>query len=222
MSLDEHDQTTPRRAESRGAGPRAPPAWRQDSRRQAPGRRQVWRQGRKEAGRADRSPPRPGSRSLAALVVLLLIAGGVYYYLSTKDPGGHRRRLHGWALDHRVAADFRLPRWRLLVTDNQRVKAGDVLVRIDDRDYVAARGQARAALEAAQAQKRSAQFGSAIARKNFPAKLLQAQGQLQQAQGQLFQGADRLQAAARRGAGGDPPSRAWTNRPRSSSWRRAR
>ena len=75
----------------------------------------------------------------------------------------------------------------LLVTDNQRVKAGDVLARIDARDYVVARDQARATLQAGQAQQRAAQLNAEIARKNFPARLLQAQGQLQQAQGQLYQ-----------------------------------
>jgi membrane fusion protein (multidrug efflux system) len=75
----------------------------------------------------------------------------------------------------------------LLVDDNQRVKAGDVLARIDPRDYIVARDQARASLLNAQAQQRAAQLNVEIAQKNFPARLLQAQGQLQQAQGQLFQ-----------------------------------
>ena len=73
------------------------------------------------------------------------------------------------------------------MNDNERVKAGDVLAKIDDRDYIVARDNARAALEVAEAQKRSAEFGTSVARKNFPARLLQAQGELAQAQGQLFQ-----------------------------------
>ena len=75
----------------------------------------------------------------------------------------------------------------LLVNDNQKVKAGDVLIRIDDRDFVTARDNARGALEIAKAQRTAAALSAAIARKTFPARLLQAQGQLQQAQGQLFQ-----------------------------------
>ncbi len=75
----------------------------------------------------------------------------------------------------------------LLVNDNQQVKAGDVLIRIDDRDFVTARDHARGALEIAKAQRTAAALSAAIARKTFPARLLQAQGQLQQAQGQLFQ-----------------------------------
>src|SRR5690349_24324934 len=43
----------------------------------------------------------------------------------------------------------------LLVTDNQRVKAGEVLLRIDPRDYQAAVDQAQADLAAAEANIRS-------------------------------------------------------------------
>ena len=71
--------------------------------------------------------------------------------------------------------------------DNQPVKAGQVLARIDPRDYIVARDNARANLIVTKAQEESAKLNSEIARKNFPARLLQAQGQLQQAQGQLFQ-----------------------------------
>jgi membrane fusion protein (multidrug efflux system) len=46
----------------------------------------------------------------------------------------------------------------VLVTDNQPVKAGDVLVRIDPRDFQARVDQARAALDQAESQVRSAQL----------------------------------------------------------------
>ena len=91
----------------------------------------------------------------------------------------------------------------LLVNDNQRVKAGDVLLRIDPRDYLVARDQARANLLMAQAQKASAELGAVVARKNFPARLLQAQGQLEQARGPVVSGADRVQTPACRQQGGD-------------------
>ena len=48
---------------------------------------------------------------------------------------------------------------QVLVSDNQQVKAGDVLVRIDPRDYQARVDQARAALAAAEAQARGAAAG---------------------------------------------------------------
>ncbi|PYT33025.1 MAG: hypothetical protein DMG58_08855 [Acidobacteria bacterium] len=45
----------------------------------------------------------------------------------------------------------------VLVDDNRQVKAGDVLVRIDPRDYQAPVDQARAALAMAESQARGAQ-----------------------------------------------------------------
>jgi membrane fusion protein (multidrug efflux system) len=135
---------------------------------------------------AEKKKSSPWIKIIAVVVILLLVAGGVYYYLATKDQedtddaytDGRSITISPKISGYAVA---------LLVNDNQRVKAGDVLAKIDDRDYIVARDNARAALEVAEAQKRSAEFGTAVARKNFPARLLQAQGELQQAQGQLFQ-----------------------------------
>ena len=128
----------------------------------------------------------PWVKIIGLIVVVLAVVGGVYYYLanrnleSTDDAYTDGRAL---TISPKVSGYV----IELLVNDNQRVKAGDVLARIDPRDYLVARDQARANLIVAEAQKQSAAFNAEIARKNFPARLLQAQGQLQQAQGQLFQ-----------------------------------
>ena len=47
----------------------------------------------------------------------------------------------------------------VLVDDNQPVKAGQVLVRIDPRDYQASADQAKAALALAESQAQAAQVG---------------------------------------------------------------
>ena len=128
----------------------------------------------------------PWIKVIGLVVVLIAIAAGIYYYLanrnleSTDDAYTDGRAL---TISPKVSGYV----IELLVNDNQRVKAGDVLARIDPRDYLVARDQARANLIVAQAQQQSAELNAEIARKNFPARLLQAQGQLQQAQGQLFQ-----------------------------------
>ena len=128
----------------------------------------------------------PWVKIIGLMVVLIAIGAGVYYYLSTKDQEStDDAYTDGRSLT--VAPKIAGYVVELLVNDNQRVKAGDVLARIDSRDYIVARDQARAAMLNAQAQQRGAQLNAEIARKNFPARLLQAQGQLQQAQGQLFQ-----------------------------------
>jgi membrane fusion protein, multidrug efflux system len=178
VSLDEHDQTTPEE-------PRAE--------EQAPERRQP----------VDKNPPAnasggdqkqgdqkkkssPWVRVIVALVVVLLIIGGIYYYISTMN---EESTDDAYTDGRSVTISPKIAGYavQLLVNDNQRVKAGDVLVKIDDRDYITARDNALATLQVAEAQKRSAEFATAIARKNFPARLLQAQGELQQAGGQLFQ-----------------------------------
>ncbi len=128
----------------------------------------------------------PWVRVIGGLAVLLAVAGGVYYYFSTQgtestdDAYTDGRAL---TISPKVAGYV----IELLVDDNQPVKAGQVLARIDPRDYIVARDNARANLIVSKAQGDSAKLNAEIARKNFPARLLQAQGQLQQAQGQLFQ-----------------------------------
>ena len=181
MSLDEHDQTTHEAPTSEEQAPERRPA----AEKRQPGNQSLGEDGKDDA-KAPAKRSSPWIKVVAALVVLLLVAGGVYYYFATRNQESTDDAYtdgRSITVSPRVSGNA----VQLLVNDNQFVKAGDVLVRLDDRDYVAARDQARGALEIAQAQKRSAELGAAIARKNFPARLLQAQAQLQQAQGQLYQ-----------------------------------
>jgi membrane fusion protein (multidrug efflux system) len=128
----------------------------------------------------------PWVKVIGAIVVVAAIAGGTYYYFSTmNEESTDDAYTDGRSLT--IAPKIAGYVTELLVNDNQFVKAGDVLIRIDPRDYVVARDQARANLLALQAQQHAAELGIEIAKKNFPARLMQAQGQLQQAQGQLFQ-----------------------------------
>ncbi len=77
----------------------------------------------------------------------------------------------------------------VLVTDNQAVKAGDVLLKIDPRDYQAAVDQAQAALDVAESEALSAgadvprtKADVASGNSSADAQLLAAQAQLIQAQ----------------------------------------
>jgi membrane fusion protein (multidrug efflux system) len=75
----------------------------------------------------------------------------------------------------------------LNIDDNMRVRRGDLLLRIDPRDYLAAQQQAQAALELAQAQLKSAQDALRIARVQYPAQLVSARAQQQAAAASLEQ-----------------------------------
>jgi membrane fusion protein (multidrug efflux system) len=61
------------------------------------------------------------------------------------------------------------------------VHAGDLMLRIDPRDYITARDQARANLDLARAQLRSAEIDLEISRVRYPSDKVQAQAQLDQA-----------------------------------------
>jgi len=107
--------------------------------------------------------PSPSSRRrrliYAAIFGAFVLAGGtvgLYYYLYSL--------WHEWTDDafiegHVIQVSSRVPGRvvQVLVRDNQDVKAGDLLVQIDPRDYEVRLAQARAALAAAEAQKKTAE-----------------------------------------------------------------
>ncbi len=86
------------------------------------------------------------------------------------------------------------------VTDNQHVRAGDVIARIDDRDYKTALAQAEAQVKAAQAAIRNVDAQIDVQQ----AQITAGQAQLEQAQAGLTfaeQQAQRYQDLARTGSG---------------------
>jgi membrane fusion protein (multidrug efflux system) len=86
------------------------------------------------------------------------------------------------------------------VTDNQHVAAGDVIARIDDRDYRVALAQADAQVAAAQANIQNIDAQTAVQQ----AQVSQSQAQLEQTQAGLVfaqEQAARYQDLAQRGAG---------------------
>ncbi len=126
---------------------------------------------------------------ILVVVALLVIAGlAIYHYekthASTDDAytTGHT---------HMVAprvGGLVLERW---VDDNQAVKAGDLLVKIDPKDYEVALQRAQANLEQSQAQVLQSQGQLAQA----DAAILQAQAQVAQARAQVDQAGANYQVA---------------------------
>ena len=85
------------------------------------------------------------------LIVLVAAAGGrAHWYLTKDEASTDDAYTDGRAIT--VAPQVAGTVVALQVTDNQRVKAGDMLLEIDPRAYVAARDQAQGNLQVAEAQ----------------------------------------------------------------------
>jgi membrane fusion protein, multidrug efflux system len=112
---------------------------------------------------------------LGLLVLAGLIGGGWYWYATRDLESSDDAFIDGRAIT--VAPRVKGMVTDLAVADNQFMRAGDVLLRIDPRDYVAARDLARGQLALAQAQRQAALINLALVRITAPQKLLQARAQ---------------------------------------------
>jgi membrane fusion protein, multidrug efflux system len=116
---------------------------------------------------------------LGVIVLFVLLTGLVYYFLTENLISTDDAYTEGRAVS--IAAKVSGYTTALLVDDNTRVKTGDVLLRIDQRDYINARDQARASLATSEAELHSAEIQLTEVRVRAPATLRQAQAQLDQA-----------------------------------------
>src|SRR5580693_2684299 len=98
---------------------------------------------------------RQGRRSVRTLLLLVLIpldvAGAAYYYARSQS---YQSTDDAFIDDHvsNVAPQVAGRVDRVLVDDNQRVKKGDLVVVLDDRDFVATTDQKAAVLDSARAK----------------------------------------------------------------------
>ncbi len=115
---------------------------------------------------------------LIVVVLLAVIGGGVYWFLTRNQESTDDAYTEGNAVT--IAPKVSGYVVERLVDDNSYVKAGDLMIRIDPRDYITARDQARGSLDLARAQLASSQVDLEIARVRAPADLQQAQAQLDQ------------------------------------------
>jgi membrane fusion protein (multidrug efflux system) len=135
---------------------------------------------RKDGGKNGGKPKRRWPLLILALVVLLaIIAGGVYWYMTRNQESTDDAYTDGNSIV--IAPKISGYVTELDVNDNTLVKAGQLLFKIDPRDYIAARDQARANLALAQSQLASAEVNLDVTRVKAPANLAQAQAQLDQA-----------------------------------------
>jgi membrane fusion protein (multidrug efflux system) len=112
---------------------------------------------------------------LAVVVVVLLIVA-VWYFLSTRNLAStDDAQIDGDSVIMQAKVSGYVT--QLDVTDNQRVKAGQLLFRIDPRDYIATRDQQKGALTQAEGQLANAEANLEIVRVTAPAKLAAAKAQ---------------------------------------------
>ena len=118
--------------------------------------------------------------TVAACVLLVAVIGGLAYWLSVRDYESTDDAFVA-ARSFSVAPKVSGYVTELPVTDNQHVKAGDLLARIDDRDYVIAVNQAKAQVSVAEANIGNVQAQIASQHEQVD----QARAQVDQAEAQL-------------------------------------
>ena len=116
---------------------------------------------------------------LGVVAVLALIGGAIYWFLTRNQEDTDDAYTEGNAVYIAPKVSGYVVERR--VVDNGFVKTGDLMFRIDARDYIAARDQARGNLEMARAELVGAQVQLQITRVRAPADLVSAQAQLDQA-----------------------------------------
>jgi membrane fusion protein, multidrug efflux system len=137
-------------------------------------------------------PPRKKGRTLkillAAAVVLIGVVAVTFYYLRFIAP--YESTDDAFIDGYLTLVSSRVPGQisRLLVTDNQKVKAGDVLVEIDPRDYESSLSLAQADLAAARSQSSQAQAQVKVSE----ARVAQAQAAVVAAEAEAHRASDDL------------------------------
>lgn len=135
-------------------------------------------------GNGDKKDEKPPSHwpiyILIALVVLAVVGGSLYWFMTRNEETTDDAYTEGNAVS--IAAHVSGYIVERDVDDNSFVKAGDLMLRIDPRDFVASRDQAKANLELAEAELASAEVDLVTARVRAPANLQQAEAQLDQAE----------------------------------------
>lgn len=118
------------------------------------------------------------------IMIIVVILIGLYWWFTRNDVSTDDAFTAGRAIT--IAPHVNGYVTELLVNDNQFVHKGQVLLRIDSRDYKASLLQAQGNLERAKAQYLASQYLLEVAKKNYPGQLKVAEGQLEAAKAQLF------------------------------------
>ena len=157
----------------------------------------------------DDHPEKPKSRLpiiiLIVVAVLALIGGLIYWFMTRNQVDTDDAYTEGNAVSIAPKVSGYVVENR--INDNVFVHAGDLLLKIDPRDYIVARDQAQASLDAALAQQATAEVDLQTTRVRAPANLAQAEAQLAQAHASL----DQSENDSKRQHGVDPRATTQTN-----------
>jgi membrane fusion protein (multidrug efflux system) len=120
---------------------------------------------------------------LAVVVVIAAIVGFIFWFAQRNDVSTDDAYTDGNVITMVPKVSGYVV--ALYVDDNSRVRKGDLLLKIDPRDYQTSVAQAVAQLEVAKADLHSAEEAYRIARVQYPAQLTQARAQEQTAAASL-------------------------------------
>lgn len=123
---------------------------------------------------------RPGFLIAAGAVLLLILIFGGRYWLYARS---HESTDDAFIDGHIIQVSPKVSGYvlKVYVTDNQQVKAGDLLAEIDPRDLEAKLDQAKAALSTGAAQRKQAETQVTLTRASTHANVQQASAGVQQA-----------------------------------------
>jgi membrane fusion protein (multidrug efflux system) len=149
-----------------------------------------------EAG-DDAAESRPGRKVIAIVVVVLLaIAALGYWWISTYHEDTDDAQINGHLIQISARVSGQIV--KVDVTENQMVKAGDVIAELDPRDYQVAVENAEAALASAEASAVAAQVNVPITSINAGSNLHSANANVSGSQASVEQAQMQLEAAQAR------------------------
>jgi membrane fusion protein (multidrug efflux system) len=130
-----------------------------------------------EGGKKDEKPKRNWPIILLIAGVALAVIGGLFYWWTNR---GLESTDDGYTEGNAISIAPKVPGYvvELNIDDNSQVHTGDILLKIDQRDYITARDQAIANLALARAQLLSAQISLDVTKVSAPANLVQSDAQL--------------------------------------------
>ena len=155
-------------------------------------------------------PPAPKKKKPIALILAGLgigaIAASIFGYRYLQFAGSHQTTDNATVAGHihQISSKIGGTVTDVLVTDNQQVQAGQLLIKLDPRDYENKVQQSQAALAAAQKQASAAQANIELASQTTTGKTSQAQGDVSTARA----GIATAQAVVREAQSGIPAAQA--------------